>query len=119
MVNDDPVITNPDHYRTLWENEHVRVLEYTDVPGDATTPHDHPNSVMVTLSDFSRRLSAGDRVFDTRLPAGAAVWIPAQRHSGENTGGTPTHTILVELKGEAAGVAHGTTLGPEQPGAPA
>ena len=119
MTADDPIETDPQHYRLLWENEHVRVLEYTDVPGDATTPHDHPNSVMVTLSDFSRRLSAGDRVFDTRLPAGAAVWIPAQRHSGENTGGTPTHTILVELKGEAAGVAHGTTLGPEQPGAPA
>lgn len=112
MVNDDPTLTNPDHYRTLWENEHVRVLEYTDVPGDATTPHDHPNSVMVTLSAFARRLSAGDRVFDTQLPAGAAVWIPAQRHSGENTGSTPTHTILVELKGEAAGEAQSTTLGP-------
>ncbi|TGO05491.1 cytoplasmic protein [Serinibacter arcticus] len=69
MVTDDPVITNPDHYRTLWENEHVRVLGYTDVPGDATTPHDHPNSVMVTLSAFGRRLSAGDRVFDTQLPS--------------------------------------------------
>lgn len=118
MVNDDPTLTNPDHYRTLWENEHVRVLEYTDVPGDATTPHDHPNSVMVTLSAFSRRLSAGERVFDTQLPAGAAVWIPAQRHSGENTGGTPTHTILVELKGEAAGIAQETTLGPGRPSEP-
>jgi beta-alanine degradation protein BauB len=119
MVNDDPTLTNPDHYRTLWENEHVRVLEYTDVPGDATTPHDHPNSVMVTLSAFERRLSAGDRVFDAHLPAGAAVWLPAQRHSGENTGTTPTHTILVELKGEAAGVAQPSTLGPERPAEPA
>lgn len=58
MITDDPTLTNPNHYRTLWENEHVRVLEYTDEPGDKTTPHDHPNSVMVTLSDFSRRLSA-------------------------------------------------------------
>jgi beta-alanine degradation protein BauB len=38
----DPVTTNPDHYRVLFENEHVRVLDYTDDPGDQTTPHEHP-----------------------------------------------------------------------------
>ena len=115
MITDDPTLTNPAHYRTLWENEHVRVLEYTDAPGDQTTPHDHPNSVMVTLTGFSRRLSAGERTFDTKLPAGQAVWIPAQRHAGENTGTTPTHTILIELKGEAAGAPSPSTLGPEHP----
>ena len=115
MINDDPTLTNPDHYRTLWENEHVRVLEYTDLPVDKTTPHDHPNSVMVTLSDFSRRLSAGERTFDTSLPSGQAGWLPAQRHSGENTGTTPTHTILIELRGAAAGEQTAGTLGPERP----
>ena len=112
MITDDPTLTNPDHYRTLWENDFVRVLEYTDEPGDATTPHDHPNSVMITLSDFSRRLSAGERTFDTSLVAGQAVWLAAQRHSGENTGTTPTHTILVELKGDAAGEIDAGALGP-------
>lgn len=113
MITDDPTITNPDHYRTLWENDHVRVLEYTDAPGDSTTPHDHPNSVMVSLSDFSRRLTAGSRTFDTALTAGQTVWLPAQRHSGENTGTTPTHTILIELKGAAAGEVSETALGPD------
>lgn len=112
MITDDPTLTNPDHYRTLWENDFVRVLEYTDEPGDRTTPHDHPNSVMVTLSDFSRRLSAGDRVFDTALTSGQAVWLPAQRHSGQNTGTTPTHSILIELKGDAAGEQDSAVLGP-------
>jgi quercetin dioxygenase-like cupin family protein len=117
MITDDPTLTDPDHYRTLWENEHVRVLDYTDEPGDSTTPHDHPNSVLVTLSDFSRRLSLGERTFDTVLAAGQAVWLPAQRHSGENTGTTPTHTILIELKGDAAGEPTSATLGPEHPAA--
>ena len=112
MITDDPTLTNPDHYRTLWENDFVRVLEYTDEPGEQTTPHDHPNSVMVTLSDFSRRLSAGDRVFDTALTSGQAVWLPAQRHSGQNTGTTPTHSILIELKGDAAGEQDPAVLGP-------
>lgn len=113
MVNDDPTVTNPDHYTTLWENEYVRVLEYHDAPCDRTTPHDHPNSVMVTLSAFSRRLSSGDRVFETELPFGQAVWIPAQRHAGENTGETPTHTILIELKGASAGEIGSGPLGPD------
>jgi quercetin dioxygenase-like cupin family protein len=116
MANDDPTVTNPDHYSTLWENEHVRVLEYTDQPGAATTPHDHPNSVMITLTGFRRRLSSGGREFEVELPAEQAVWLPAQRHSGENIGDSPTHTIIVELKGDAAGEATGDALGPEIPG---
>lgn len=112
MTDDDPIVTNPDHYRLLWENDFVRVLEYTDEPGTQTTPHDHPNSVMVTLSSFQRRLSAGGREFETALETGTAVWIPAQRHSGENIGVTPTHTVLVELKGAAAGAPSATALGP-------
>jgi len=35
----DPVATNPDHYSVIFENDHVRVLEYLDQPGDRTTPH--------------------------------------------------------------------------------
>ncbi|WP_371733886.1 DUF664 domain-containing protein [Subtercola sp. PAMC28395] len=110
---DDPTVTDPANYRALWENEFVRVLEYDDVPGAETSPHDHPNSVMVTLSGFDRRLSSGGRESDVSLPRGKAVWLPAQRHSGTNTGETPTHTILVELKGAAAGTALGASLGPQ------
>jgi len=46
----DPVASNPEHYKVVFENERVRVLEYTDLPGDRTTPHQHPDSVMYTLS---------------------------------------------------------------------
>jgi hypothetical protein len=38
----DPVETNPELYRVVFENARVRVLEYLDHPGDATTPHRHP-----------------------------------------------------------------------------
>ena len=95
MDDDDPVVSNPDHYALLWENERVRVLEYRDAPGDETTPHRHPDSVMVTLTSFSRRLASGDRSRDVRLAAEQAVWIPAQSHTGRNTGDTPTHTEVL------------------------
>jgi len=49
-MKNDPVMTNPQFYRVVMENERVRVLEYRDRPGDRTTPHQHPDSVMYTLS---------------------------------------------------------------------
>jgi quercetin dioxygenase-like cupin family protein len=110
--DEDPVTTNPQHYRTLFENEHVRVLDYSDEPGESTSPHVHPNSVMVTLTGFQRRLSAGGGEREVDLPAHQVLWLPAQRHSGVNIGSTPTHTILVELKGAAAGVVDDRLLGP-------
>jgi hypothetical protein len=112
MISDDPTVTDPENYSTLWENEFVRVLEYHDRPGVSTNPHRHPNSVMVTLSDFSRRLASGGRVFETQLTSGTAVWLPAQWHTGENIGATPTHVILIELKGASAGEATPSSLGP-------
>jgi hypothetical protein len=115
MAHDDPAVTNPDHYTVLWENDLVRVLEYRDQPGDATTPHDHPNSVMVTLTAFQRRLVSAGREVDVELPAGRAVWLAAQRHAGENIGDSPTHTIIVELKGAAGGEDTGDSLGPDVP----
>lgn len=99
----DPVTTNPDHYKLVFENHRVRVLEYTDRPGDKTTPHEHPESVMHTLSSFRRRLGAGGNERDVELPAGMTAWLPAQRHYGENIGDTETRVLFVELKEHAVG----------------
>jgi beta-alanine degradation protein BauB len=94
----DPVVSNADHYTVVFENDRVRVLEYSDQPGDRTTPHEHPDSVMYTLSSFKQRLHQGDKHRDVELHAGTAGWLPAQRHAGENTGETPTHVLFIELK---------------------
>ena len=103
----DPAETNPDHYKVIFENERVRVLEYTDLPGTVTTPHAHPDSVMYTLSSFRRRLVQGDVQREVEIAAGTVGWLPAQQHHGENIGETPTHAIFVELKGAADVSAEG------------
>ena len=108
----DPVTTNPQHYRVVFENERVRVLEYTDEPGDRTTVHEHPDSVMYTLTSFRRRLSIGGVERDVEIPAGIATWLGAQQHAGHNIGDTPTHTIFVELK-EPSPLAVTPALGPD------
>ena len=94
----DPVVSNPTLYSVLFENERVRVLEYLDHPGAESVAHDHPDSVMVTLSSFDRQLASGDKRVDVQMPANTARWLGAQNHSGHNTGSTDTHCIFVELK---------------------
>lgn len=113
MDSADPVVTNPDSYAVVFENERVRVLEYRDEPGHRSVPHEHPDSVMITMSAFRRRLGRGDREVDVELPAGAVRWLDAQHHHGWNTGDTETHCLFVELKEPGAPPAPGEApLGP-------
>ena len=97
-MSSDPVETDPNLYSVAFENERVRVLRYHDRPGDRTHPHQHPDSVMVTLSSFDRRLVHGDREIDVSLPAGEIRWLDAQEHSGANIGSSDTVTVFIELK---------------------
>jgi hypothetical protein len=103
-MQQDPAKTNPELYKVVFENEKVRVLEYTDKPGDKTTPHAHPDSVMVTLSGFERKLHFDDKEVVVQKNSGEASWLAAQTHAGENIGTTPTHVIFVELKDPAQSV---------------
>ena len=111
-MSGDPTETDPDKYTVVFENERVRVLEYRDKPGDRTSPHRHPDSVMYTLSSFDRRLIHGDRARDVQLPAGRVSWLSAQEHSGENIGATETQVLFVELKEPAPGERPPADLGP-------
>lgn len=107
----DPVRTDPDLYSVVMENDEVRVLRYHDRPGDTTHPHAHPNSVMITMSSFRRRLRHDGKEVDVEIPAGEVRWLDAQVHHGENIGDTDTITFFVELKGTDGPVSG--TLGPQ------
>jgi hypothetical protein len=96
------------------ENDRVRVLEYRDRPGDATTLHGHPDSVMITMSSFRRRLVLGERSAEVELAAGSVRWLDAQQHIGENIGDTESHSYFVELKEPAPGSAGAARLGPTE-----
>ena len=110
----DPVTTDPELYAVVFENPRVRVLRYHDRPGDRTHPHRHPDSVMITLSAFQRRLVQGDRTADVALAAGEVRWLDAQEHAGINTGATESMSFFVELKEPNPAPAEevGAALGP-------
>jgi quercetin dioxygenase-like cupin family protein len=89
------------------------VLEYRDVPGQRTRPHEHPGSVMYTLPGFRRRLHAGGGTRDVVMP-GEVHWLPAQVHAGENIGTIATHVPFAELKALAGG-DQPAVAGPAEP----
>lgn len=95
----DPVHTDGDKYRVLLENDQVRVLAYTDRPGERTQPHAHPAFVVYALAPFKRQLTLPDgRRLVREFKAGDVMYSPGEGHIGENIGSTPTQIIMVELK---------------------
>lgn len=96
---EDPVQTDPDKYRVLFENDRVRVLDYADQPGDITRQHDHPAFVLYAVAPFKRRITLPDgRALVREFKGGDVLWSEAQTHVGANIGDTPTHAVIVELK---------------------
>lgn len=105
---DDPTATDGDKYRVLLENAQVRVLAYTDRPGERTHAHRHPPFVIYALAAFERRLELGDgRTVTRRFKGGDVMYSPGETHVGVNVGTTPTQVLIVEIKpgAVAAGIA--------------
>jgi quercetin dioxygenase-like cupin family protein len=95
----DPVATDGDKYRVLFENARVRVLEYVDQPGEKTHQHRHPAFVLYALGPFKRRITLPDgKVIMREFKAGDTLWSEAQTHIGENVGSSATRAIMVEMK---------------------
>jgi len=95
----DPTHTDSGKYRVLLENEHVRVLEYTDAPGERTQLHRHPAFVVYALAPFTRALHLPDgRVLRREFQPGQVMYSAGEAHVGENVGSTPTRILMVELK---------------------
>ena len=100
----DPVEANPGKYRVLFENERVRLLEYLDQPGEQSQPHEHPDHLVYSLSDWQREFILEDgTVVPGEAKSGDVIWIEANRHSGRNSGKVPTHALIFEVKQPSQG----------------
>ena len=95
----DAVQTDGDKHKAIFENDCVRVLDYQDRPGQATHQHRHPAFVLYARAPFQRSLTLPDgKVLQRQFKAGDVMWSDAQTHIGTNTGDTPTHVVIVEMK---------------------
>ena len=95
----DPTKTDGDKYKSKFENDKIRVLEYRDMPSEKTNQHRHPAFVLIALSPFKRRIILPDgKILMREFQTGDVLWSDAQTHVGENVGDTPTHVMMIELK---------------------
>lgn len=106
-VTTDAVLASPDRFRTLLENEHVRVLEYTLRPGERDRWHTHPPKVSYVVRGGKLRIHLADgSAFDAGETEGTATWMDAvPLHYAENVGNTPVTIVLTEVKAAAIGAA--------------
>jgi hypothetical protein len=96
---EDPVTTNPGKYKTIFENDRVRLLEFQDKPGDVTVMHHHPSRLVYSLAPWKKRFRFPDGgIAVAKGKTGDATWAEAGDHAGENIGDTPTHILIFELK---------------------
>jgi beta-alanine degradation protein BauB len=99
----DAVTVQPQSYRVVLENNHVRVLEYNSRPGMGVCGngmHSHPAHLSVLLSGArARETTADGRVTETgAAPLGTVFWSEAVTHVTENLGSSDIRCLLVELK---------------------
>jgi hypothetical protein len=95
----DALQVAPDVYKLAFENERVRVLSFVTAPGQKWALHSHPDSLAVSLSEYSvRNIVPGQAPAERHSKPGDVRWIPATAHMGENMGTTEMRGLIVELK---------------------
>jgi hypothetical protein len=99
----DALLIAPNVYKLAFENERIRVLSFVTEPGQKWPVHSHPDSLAVSLSEYSvRNIIPGQGPTERHSNPGDVRWIPATAHMGENMGTTEMRGVIVELKDAAA-----------------
>lgn len=100
LVNIDGLKVSPANFKLLLENEHVRVLAYTLLPGAKDTSHTHSpkSSYVVSGGKIKVYMDNGEQlVFEEK--AGTADWGDfVGKHYVENIGNTTVTIVLTEIK---------------------
>jgi len=96
----DPVKVAPTAYKTLLDNERVRVLDVSVKPGETIPFHSHPDySLYVIEGGLARFFSSpADTGVAVELKTGSVGWHNAEVHSAKNVGTTTIRVLATELK---------------------
>jgi quercetin dioxygenase-like cupin family protein len=95
----DPIKVGPDVYKTIFENERIRVNEINFAKGAKIGMHSHPDHVVYWIKGGTLRISNPDGTsVEVTGKAGEVLWLPACTHAGENIGESDLKLVQVELK---------------------
>lgn len=94
-------IASPEVYKVLAENEELRVIRATWMPGQKDAMHSHPMLAAYSLTDCRFRIYKPDGTTvekSFKAHDGARVKGATRKHSFENITDKPCETLLVERK---------------------
>ena len=100
----DPVKVGPDIYKSIFENDRVRVNEINFKVGAHIDFHSHPDHVIYWVEAGTLRIwnkGADGKVIDSvdvTGKVGQAMFLPACIHAATNIGKTDVKVAQVELK---------------------
>ena len=95
----DAVTVAPNNYKTLLDNDRIRLLEYRGKPGDKTAMHSHPDILAYAIAGGKFRFAFPDgQSMEVELHAGESMFVEGMSHSTEQLGPDEAHVLLVELK---------------------
>ncbi len=109
----DVVQLAPDQVKVVFENDHVRVLRFTEPPHSKLAMHSHPAYVAVGFTNgYSRYTFPDGKTSEERTKAGEVTYSKPVTHASEELAGATSEAVMVELKEPGTGVAANTTLDP-------
>ena len=100
----DPVKVGPDVYKSIFENERIRVNEINFKTGAHIDFHSHPDHVVYWIQGGTLRIwnkGADGKVTDSvdvTGKSGEVLFLTACTHAGTNIGKTDLKLVQVELK---------------------
>jgi len=94
----DPTVAASNVYKSLFENDRVRVLEVVSKPGDVAKMHSHPDHVVYAVKGGKSKLTSGGKTIEMELKDGSVNFLDAQEHEIANIGNTTQRLIVMELK---------------------
>ena len=92
----DPCDVSPNHYRELFTNEHLRVVEMSLPAGEKDNEHSHPNETVYFIKGGKVRIYVGEDSMEADIPDGHVMYHEAWTHTVENIGDTDIHAIIYE-----------------------
>ena len=97
-----PALPEP-YYKVLFENDAVRIVDHRLETGGTEPEHTHPPMLAYFVEGATVVITEADgSTSEATVPTGAFLGADNLRwwtHALENTGDTPLHSILIELKG--------------------
>lgn len=95
----DPVKVSPDHYKVIFENDEVRVLQMTMKPGESDKMHSHPALTAYIEKGGKIKVHFADgKEKEIEAADGVALYQDAVTHWVENIGTTNIRIIVIENK---------------------